>query len=112
MKAKNKVVNGDYMYKNVGSVQNHAFIVLGFTKSIRLTKENVESYELLNSEQTNGSGIMGTMVSGAVFGVAGALAASAKKSGIYQVAVNFKDGKRSLLELDEKVYKAFVAGMF
>ena len=50
MKAKNKVMNGEYNGKIVGCVPTHAFIILGFTKSIRLTKENVESYELLNSE--------------------------------------------------------------
>ena len=112
MKAKNKVMNGEYNGKIVGCVPTHAFIILGFTKSIRLTKENVESYELLNSEQSNGSSAMKTMVSGAIFGVAGALAASSKQTGIYQVVINFKDGKRSLLEIDEKVYKALVTGMF
>ena len=112
MKAKNKVVNGDYMGKIVSCISTHAFISLGFTKMIRMTKENVESYELLNSEQSNGSSAMKTMVSGAMFGVAGALAASSKKNGIYQVVINFNDGKRSLLEIDEKIYKALVTGMF
>ena len=37
---------------------------------------------------------------------------SAKNKGIYQVAVEFTDGKRSLLEVDDKIYKAIAKGCF
>jgi hypothetical protein len=37
---------------------------------------------------------------------------SAKNKGIYQVAVEFKDGKRSLLEVDDKTYNAIIKGCF
>lgn len=114
MKAKNSVVNGDYKGKFVGcdNAASKAYIIMGFRKAYDLTKENVVSYELLNSEQGKVHGAVGTAVSGALFGIAGAMAASAKTAGIYQVAINFKDGKRSLIECDEKIYKALVAGMF
>ncbi|MEW8955612.1 SHOCT domain-containing protein [Clostridium sp.] len=32
-------------------------------------------------------------------------AASAKKKGVYVIAIEFRDGKRSLLEVDEKIYR-------
>ncbi len=35
-------------------------------------------------------------------------ALSAKNKGIYQVAIQFVDGKRSLLELDDKTYKGLM----
>lgn len=50
------------------------------------------------------------LVGGALLGPIGLLAGgmSAKSKGVYQVAVVFKDGKRSLLELDDKRYKALM----
>jgi len=114
MKAKNAVLNGDYKGKFVGCDNggSKAFIILGFRKGYDLTKENVASYELLNSEQVKANGAVKTAVGAALFGLAGAMAASAKVTGIYQVAVEFNDGKRSLIECDEKIYKALVTGMF
>lgn len=37
---------------------------------------------------------------------------SAKNKSTVTVAVRFKDGKNSLLEMDDKVYKNFVRAMF
>ena len=37
---------------------------------------------------------------------------SAKNKGIYTVAIKFKDGKNSLLEVDDKFYKALIKTMF
>lgn len=34
------------------------------------------------------------------------------KKGIYLIAIAFKDGKKSLLEVDEKVYKSLLRKMF
>lgn len=33
-------------------------------------------------------------------------------NGDYKVAVQFKDGKRSLLDVDEKIYKTIIRQMF
>lgn len=36
----------------------------------------------------------------------------AKTKGAYYVAIQFKDGKRSFLEIDDKIYKAIVKELF
>ena len=90
MSAKNRVINGDYAGKQiVGGGAANAAISLGLIKQLRLNNSTVESYEVLG-------------------GVAGAVS---PKNG-YQVSVQFKDGKKSLLEVDEKLYKAIVQACF
>lgn len=116
-KAKNKVIAGDYEGKKVdGGGLSPAFIMVGMFKSINLDNKNVESYELITDEHRKSakSGVARGLVGGALLGPVGMLAGgiSAKSKGIYQVAVQFKDGKRSLLEIDDKIYKALIKGCF
>ncbi len=76
----------------------------------------VESYELITDEHRKSakSGIARGLVGGALLGPVGILAGgmSAKSKGIYQVPIQFKDGKRSLLEVDDKIYKAIIQACF
>ena len=37
---------------------------------------------------------------------------SAKSKGIHTLAIYFKDGKKSLIEVDDKINKALVANLF
>lgn len=115
-KAKNKVIAGDYEGKAVGHAGNIAFISVGLIKSIDLNKKNVTSYELITDEhrKSAASGVARGLVGGALLGSVGMLAGgiSAKNKGIYQVAIEFTDGKRSLLEVDDKIYNAIVKGCF
>lgn len=89
MGAKNRVINGDYAGSLVvGGGSSNAGISLGFLKQLRLNSTTVESYEVLG-------------------GTAGAMS----KNG-YQVKILFKGGKKSLLEVDDKLYKAIVQACF
>ena len=89
MGAKNRVINGNYAGSLVvGGGSFNAVISLGFLKQLRLNSTTVESYEVLG-------------------GTAGAMF----KNG-YQVKILFKDGKKSLLEVDDKLYKAIVQACF
>lgn len=76
----------------------------------------VESYELITDEHRKSakSGIARGLVGGALLGPVGMLAGgmSAKSKGIYQIAIQFKDGRRSLLEVDDKIYKAIIQACF
>ena len=83
MGAKNRVINGDYAGSLVVGGGSS-----GFLKQLRLNSTTVESYEVLG-------------------GTAGAMS----KNG-YQVKILFKDGKKSLLEVDDKLYKAIVQACF
>lgn len=115
-KAKNKVIAGDYAGNQVICTIANASISLGLIKSLELNNKNVKSYELITDEhrKSASSGVARGIVGGALLGPVGMLAGglSAKNKGIYQVAIEFTDGKRSLLEVDDKIYKAIIKACF
>ena len=100
-----------------------AFITVGislfFTRSknriVVLNKTTVDSYEVIGEESSTSAssavarGAVGAALLGPV-GIAAAL--SAKKKGMYTVAIQFKDGKKSLIEVDDAIYKALVKILF
>lgn len=114
--AKNKVIAGDYLGKVVGQALGQPYISIGFTKSVYLNNTTIESYELITDEHRKSakSGVARGLVGGALLGPVGMLAGgiSAKTKGIYQLALQFKDGKRSLIEVDDKIYKALIKACF
>lgn len=113
MKAKNKVIAGDYVRYTVSSEFKSISINYGL-KSIRLDGNSVACYTLVTEDirKSAMSGIIRGYIGSAFLGKAGLLAGlSAKNVGIYLVAVQFKDGKNSLLELDEKLYKKLVIAL-
>lgn len=115
MGAKNKVIAGDYEGKQVTSVIDKLVIITGFMKTVELTKENVESYEVVDEEvKTSAVSAVGRgLVGSFLLGPAGLLAGlTAKKKGVHLVAVQFKDGKKSLLELNDKLYKILMKSLF
>lgn len=114
--AKNNVQAGDYLGKQIISTFGTVQIVTGFGKGLALNNSTVDSYELVTDEhqKSAASGIARGIVGGALLGPVGLLAGglSAKNKGVYQVAVQFKDGKRSLIEVDDKIYKSLVRACF
>lgn len=114
--AKNKVIAGDYQGKTVGSALGVASISVSFSKTLFIDKTTVEAYEVITEEhrKSASSGVARGLVGGALLGPVGLLAGglSAKNKGTITVAIMFKDGKRSLLEVDDKIYKAIVRKMF
>lgn len=114
-RAKNKVIAGDYEGKMVMSTFGIVSISTGFTKSIELTKDNVEEYEVLDekSRKSAASAVGRAFVGGVILGPVGWLAGlSAKSKGIHVVAIEFKDGKKSLIEVDDKIYSALIKKLF
>ncbi len=115
-KAKNAVIAGDYSGKRLNSSFGTINIMLSFSTLITLNKDTVESYELITDEhrKSAASGAARGIVGGALLGPVGMLAGglSAKNKGIYQVAIQFRDGKKSLVEVDDKIYKAIVKNCF
>lgn len=113
--AQNKVIAGDYEGKLIANGINCLLLMTGFFKKIKLTKETVESYEVMDEESRTsaasavGRGLVGSFLLGPI-GAAAAL--SAKKKGTHIVAVQFKDGKKSLLEIDDKLYKVLLKSLF
>lgn len=113
-KARNKVIEGDYKNSPVVAMFNDLAIAVGF-KSLKLNKDTVEEYEVIDQEKNKsaGSTILKAGVGNLFLGPIGLLAGVAgKQKGIYLIAIAFKDGKKSLLEVDEKVYKSLLRKMF
>lgn len=115
--AKNKVIKGDYtewsVFKGVNAPYLH--LTFGGQADIILNKATIENYEIITEEQRK-SGTSAVLRAGAgavLLGGVGLLAGlSAKNKGIYIVAIQFKDGKKSLIEIDDKIYKQLVESMF
>lgn len=115
MGAKNKVIAGDYEGKVVAQSLGLSMIQTGFFKTLVLDKSTVENYEVMDeSHQKSAVSAVGRgLVGGFLLGPVGMLAGlSAKSKGTHVVAVQFKDGKKSLLEIDEKIYKALMTKLF
>ncbi|MBO5214084.1 MAG: hypothetical protein J6B86_04890 [Clostridia bacterium] len=115
MGAKNKVIAGAYEGFIVTANFNDLCIHLGLNNEIIINKHSVAQYEVLDedSRRSAASAVGRAFVGGVLFGGVGLLAGlSAKKKGIYTVALEFNDGQKSLIEIDEKRYKLLVKKMF
>ena len=116
---KNRVIAGDYEKKKVALKSTlsgkKAVIKAGYIKVVYLDKKTVESYEVMDETSRKsavsavGRAAVGTFFLG-VPGLAAALSAKNKRSHI--VAIQFKDGHRSLLEVDDKIYRAIMTKVF
>lgn len=84
-------------------------------KGLELTKSNVELYESITEEKmkSGSSAIIRGAFGAAVLGPVGLLAGlTAKNKGIYIIAIEWKNGKKSLIEVDEKIYKKLITDLF
>ena len=119
MKAKNRVIAGDYEGKPILRTfgKLYIFINSGLKKvaEINLNNETIRNYEVIGAQEDRKvmSAVGRAFVGGLIIGPIGLLAAlSAKRKGIYILAVEFHDGKRSLIEIDESLYKEFMKKVF
>ncbi|KPU42132.1 hypothetical protein OXPF_39110 [Oxobacter pfennigii] len=116
MGAKNKVIAGDYVGGNIMTTLGMTAIGISFGKNLYLDKRTVEGYEVVTDEhrKSAASGVARGLIGGALLGPVGLLAGglSAKNKGVYTLAINFKDGKKSLIEVDDKIYKNIVKNCF
>ena len=113
MGASNKVIAGDYNGKKVSQCLGDVFI--SAEKDIYLDKNTLDGYEVVEetSRKSASSAIVRAGVGAFLLGPVGLAAGlSAKSKGIHTLTIVFKDGKRSLIEVDDKIYKAIVTKMF
>ncbi len=114
--ANNMVIAGDYEGKGVGVSVKGPFISIKLGKMLILDKSSLESYEVITEEtqKSAASGVARGLVGGALLGpvgmLAGGLSAKNKKSVV--MVLQFKDGKKSLVEVTDNVYKAIMQKMF
>lgn len=108
--AQNKVIAGDYIGAAVS--ETLGTVTVG---NITFSKHTVSSYEVITEEHRKSavSGVVRGLVGKAVLGPVGLLAGlSARNVGTYTVAVNWKSGKKSLIEVNDKIYKLILKEMF
>jgi hypothetical protein len=114
MGAKNKVIAGDYEGKRISSNFGIVAISNGF-KNVLLNKDSIEGYEVMDESHSKSavSAVGRGLVGGFLLGPVGLLAGlSAKTKGVHIVALQFKDSKKSLVEVDEKIYKNLIKSCF
>ncbi|MCM3411451.1 hypothetical protein [Metabacillus litoralis] len=115
MGAKNKVIAGDYQGKLVNSTFGIVTIATSITKSFELNHDTVEEYEVIDeSKRKSATSAVGrAFVGGAILGPVGWLAGlTAKSKGTHVIAIEFKDGKKSLIEVNDKIYSALMKKLF
>lgn len=114
--AQNKVIAGDYNGQKINAAGGVIYISFNaFEQETAIASGTIESYEVITDEhrKSAASGISRGLVGGVLLGPVGLLAGlSAKNKGIYQVAIHFRNGKRSLIEIDDKLYKVLVKNCF
>lgn len=107
----NKVIDGDYKYITV-KVRNGAATIIDKWDGKRvMDHQSVEQYKLLGKRNVNkGYTLNGKSIWGGIFlGPLGFLLGFQKEEiDIHRVAVKFNDGKKSLMELDDKAYTALM----
>ena len=112
----NFIIAGDYKDKGLVYNGKQLALVTGFFKKIILDKNTLESYEVITEEHVKSatSGVARGLVGNALLGPVGMLAGviSAKNKKTYHVVLEFKDGKRSLVEIDKKIYMGLMKIMF
>lgn len=79
---KNKVIAGDYLGADVTLVSGKVVLAISLGNMVILNKTTVKTYERKQQNKT------------------------------CTVSVDFNDGKKSLLELDEKLYKQLMTNLF
>lgn len=116
MGAKNKVIAGDYINYCIGWTTSLVYIEDSKGYNIEdISKSNVEHYEIVTEESIKSatSAVARGLVGGLLLGPVGLLAGlSAKSKGIYTLAIQFSNGKKSLIEIDDKRYKELIKQMF
>lgn len=117
----NVVIAGEYNGKPINKIGNSLCIAIengglfGKSKMIELNKSTVESYEIIDEKSRKsaasavGRGAVGAFLLGPVGLLAGL---SAKSKGTHTIQINFLDGKRSLLCVDDKIKSILIKTLF
>jgi len=115
--AKNTILAGDYTGCRLFRMNAALAYISGTMKKIEdifLTPETVEAYEPLTEDMIragSSSLLTGTLDPGCLLSLRLHASEAMQKKGIYTVAVQFTDGKRSLMEIDEKIFTALCRRM-
>ena len=112
---KNQVIAGDYKNWEVIPSGNKIYFMRGLKKTL-VDRTTVAKYELISDVQNNSfwKPLLAGGVGGMVFGPLGMIAgvASTAKKQTLLVSIEFNDGKKSLVEVDQNGYKKIMTACF
>lgn len=92
----NRVIAGDYKGQGIlCPLLGKPKITLPMLKTVGISKDTVESYEVQNEVSQMWKNMN-----------------RAFTKDRYRIAINFKDGKRSLLEVDERIFRIITKELF
>ncbi|AOM82216.1 hypothetical protein [Salisediminibacterium beveridgei] len=103
----NRVIDGDYLDSKIGKRSGTVVLKDRWDGQFTLDHHSVEAYQRVDTrEEKKGYKMSNKSFLGGLFlGPFGALLGLEKETvRIHKVAVKFKDGKKSLLELDDELY--------
>ncbi len=116
--AKNKVIAGNFLDKDIKIKNGFAVICdsgfLGETFRT-INKNNVLEYEVINQDSSKSatSAVGRALLGGLLLGGVGLFAGlSAKSKNTYTIAIAFRDDEKSMIEVDEKIYKEIIKELF
>lgn len=113
--ARNAVIEGKYKGRPVMNPTGKPYISISFGKKLYINKDTVSTYELVTDDtrKSAASGIARGLVGGALLGPVGMLAGgmSAKNKKTFTLILQFADGEKSLIEVEEIIYKSIVGKM-
>ncbi len=113
--ARNCVISGDYLNSRFVKSKDGLVIAASLLDKVTLNQSTVSYYEVLSekSKTSSASAVTRGGLGIALLGPIGGFAAlGAKQKGTHIVAVQFYDGKKSLLELDDSLYQELIKHLF
>ena len=108
--AVNRVISGAYAGECVKLSQGKVFVA-----HIAISKDSVDFFEILDETQRKSasSAIIRAGIGALVLGPIGVVAGlSARSKGSNLIALEFKGGRKSLIEVDNEIKKAIIAFLF
>lgn len=111
-KARNKVIAGAYEGKFVSHAGYKAYVILKLTETLALDASTVKGIEVIDesSDISVASAATRGFIGEMLFGPIGlAAAGTARRDERYILGIEFRDDKRSVIEVDGDLYRLIMA---
>ncbi len=108
----NYILEGKYRNEKIRSLSDSLYLP-NIDYGYYIYKNNISSYTVINESNKDQysfwKGALGVALLGGIGAIAGV---GGKKKKEYLIAIEWKDGEKSLILIDEEYYKVFVKSMF
>ena len=115
-KVRNEVIAGDYAGRKVRCTRDKVIFDKLLSPPVEVSADTVAYYEVVDQESTKslGSTLTRGLVGNALLGNVGMVAGvmSAENTTAVVVSIEFKNGDKSLIEIDKNIYKVLLRALF